>query len=773
MAVEDIIETIGTGGDHTTIDAWKSAYDGEDLTTGGVDGDGRRIIGEVLNSLTLTTGIVFNEDTAGTVTSATQYRWLRAASGQEFDPLDIGSGAEISTTSSFNSMIRVKESFFRISSLGFSHEGSGSGFKRCIRVDKPGVVIERVYGYMANGINPSNAIFQTSVGLTGGDSYFLNCIAQGEDNQTVTAGGAHYGFSTDATTHGTAEVHLYHCDAYEVIYQSNGGGAFDGVGIEIGDRCRAVNCIAIGNGNAGGTPGGDFYEPGTPLEADYNLSGDTTATGANSVNSESEFDTWEGPNRRDFSLLEGTSLAINAGEDRSANWPSGVDVVDYFGDDHDNDGEGWDMGAVNQDTRYQLSAVVNSNTDFVLSLDANVSLDAEIDCETDLVIVAQFLASLTRIIDHETDLVVTDSYFARLDAEIDSATNFALVDDYLYRPSIEVDCETDFALVVNNSSFLTALIDCETDLVLDIDGSTSLSAEIDCETELFGVRSIMGVNTDLIAEIDCETDLVLSLTDCDSRTITPTTLDEKLVPKALSLIQRFGHEIDFIDETVSFDAVAGTISVSASTTYSTRVSPPERYLDQYVDGDTVQFGDARVFVPASGLAFAPTNTMRVEFDGTYWRIVSVDEIWSGEQRALYEVQIRGGGVPQTISSSETVLDQRLVTKADDLIARFGKTVDFHVFDSTSFDAAAGTVTELGFVTHSKKVTPPEEYQTALREGDTALLGELEFYVPAKDIEFVPFKGQTVLIDCVVWEAIAIETVYSGYQPVLYRYILSK
>lgn len=121
----------------------------------------------------------------------------------------------------------------------------------------------------------------------------------------------------------------------------------------------------------------------------------------------------------------------------------------------------------------------------------------------------------------------------------------------------------------------------------------------------------------------------------------PTALDNKLVPKTLAIINKVGRNMDFtLPLASSYDPATGAGIESIWTTYTVKVSPPIDYEQRYVDGDSVQRGDARIFMAASGLPLTPVRDMLVEFDGVTFKAISILPIYSGEQIAAYEVQLR-------------------------------------------------------------------------------------------------------------------------------------
>lgn len=119
-----------------------------------------------------------------------------------------------------------------------------------------------------------------------------------------------------------------------------------------------------------------------------------------------------------------------------------------------------------------------------------------------------------------------------------------------------------------------------------------------------------------------------------------TPLDSKAPPKVLAAIQKYGINATFTVETKTFDATFNRATVSATTTYTKKVSPPARYSTSYSGGDMVKVGDASVILPASGLEFTPVENMNVTIGSETWHIVSVHPCRSGDLFAAYRLQLR-------------------------------------------------------------------------------------------------------------------------------------
>ncbi len=121
----------------------------------------------------------------------------------------------------------------------------------------------------------------------------------------------------------------------------------------------------------------------------------------------------------------------------------------------------------------------------------------------------------------------------------------------------------------------------------------------------------------------------------------PTTLDDKLVPKTLAIINKFGRDMDFtLPLASSYDPATGTGTESIVTTYIVKASPPIDFEQRYIDGDSVRRGDVRIILAAKGLPFIPVPDMKIKFDNIDFSTIAVLPIYSGELIAAYDLQAR-------------------------------------------------------------------------------------------------------------------------------------
>lgn len=120
-----------------------------------------------------------------------------------------------------------------------------------------------------------------------------------------------------------------------------------------------------------------------------------------------------------------------------------------------------------------------------------------------------------------------------------------------------------------------------------------------------------------------------------------TTLDDRLIPRVLEIVKRYGKTVTFtVPGAQAYDPATGKNTITGATTYTKQVTPPQGYSPTLVDKDLADKGDLQVFLPAMGLEFTPNTVMKVTVDGQIYTIVTVGPIYTGERIALYELQLR-------------------------------------------------------------------------------------------------------------------------------------
>lgn len=116
-----------------------------------------------------------------------------------------------------------------------------------------------------------------------------------------------------------------------------------------------------------------------------------------------------------------------------------------------------------------------------------------------------------------------------------------------------------------------------------------------------------------------------------------TTLDTKMRAVALRLIDNFGATaILHIPVAHQVDTASATVQ-TATRRIEAKMSPPFPNREGQDSGIGTQ---ALVsYIAASGLAAEPVPETRVEFQGATYRVVGVQVITSGEQKAAFALEL--------------------------------------------------------------------------------------------------------------------------------------
>lgn len=93
-----------------------------------------------------------------------------------------------------------------------------------------------------------------------------------------------------------------------------------------------------------------------------------------------------------------------------------------------------------------------------------------------------------------------------------------------------------------------------------------------------------------------------------------------------------------------FDPNTNTFGTATSNTYSVSTAPLQEYKEDKIDGTAIKRGDAFTFVSAKEIEAGPGSINAEDFSitigGVDWNIVFVTPIQSGEQNAMYQLQLR-------------------------------------------------------------------------------------------------------------------------------------
>ena len=119
-----------------------------------------------------------------------------------------------------------------------------------------------------------------------------------------------------------------------------------------------------------------------------------------------------------------------------------------------------------------------------------------------------------------------------------------------------------------------------------------------------------------------------------------TSLDVKLVPRVVSLLNKLGKTITLTRELAgAYDPLTLTTTPTGTQVQTVKITPPEAYSDFYVNNTTIQAGDFRCFM-STDLTWVPKQNDIAEFDGLTFRIIKIQPVFSGDNIVLYGMQLR-------------------------------------------------------------------------------------------------------------------------------------
>lgn len=130
----------------------------------------------------------------------------------------------------------------------------------------------------------------------------------------------------------------------------------------------------------------------------------------------------------------------------------------------------------------------------------------------------------------------------------------------------------------------------------------------------------------------------------------PTAFDTKFRALAKKLVAKFGVTTGIYTKITHGTMNDDTNKVEGGSTnaQSIAMSPPVRYDQADIDGSNIRYEDFKVYIAATDFedAFGAAATVDtediLEINGITLRIIEPDPIYSGEQVAVYKIQVRKG-----------------------------------------------------------------------------------------------------------------------------------
>lgn len=119
------------------------------------------------------------------------------------------------------------------------------------------------------------------------------------------------------------------------------------------------------------------------------------------------------------------------------------------------------------------------------------------------------------------------------------------------------------------------------------------------------------------------------------------TLDAPMRGVASTLLALFGTTVTLVFlDTSGYDPATASVSPSESTEAGKGAFV--KYRHDEVDGERVQAGDVKVIVAAKDWTNDPTTADKLRFGSIEYDVVGVNADYSGDQIALYTMQVRAG-----------------------------------------------------------------------------------------------------------------------------------
>lgn len=121
-----------------------------------------------------------------------------------------------------------------------------------------------------------------------------------------------------------------------------------------------------------------------------------------------------------------------------------------------------------------------------------------------------------------------------------------------------------------------------------------------------------------------------------------TRLDDIFLPLAKRLIDTFGKVVTLTTEPQggNYNPKTGTTDKIPGSSDLVKIIPPDKYQRTFIEGDLIEDGDLVTGMATLDAPKVPEKGMSIDLDGSVWRIVRVQPVYSGELIAFHELQLR-------------------------------------------------------------------------------------------------------------------------------------
>lgn len=116
-------------------------------------------------------------------------------------------------------------------------------------------------------------------------------------------------------------------------------------------------------------------------------------------------------------------------------------------------------------------------------------------------------------------------------------------------------------------------------------------------------------------------------------------LDKPLRKVSSRLLKRFGTNVTLIRRSApTYDVVTGT-STESSQQYRLKAVIQDYKANELRDG-LIKVGDRRIIFASADLTFEPQPSDQLLFGGIIHNVISIEQIYSGDQSAIFICQVR-------------------------------------------------------------------------------------------------------------------------------------
>ena len=144
------------------------------------------------------------------------------------------------------------------------------------------------------------------------------------------------------------------------------------------------------------------------------------------------------------------------------------------------------------------------------------------------------------------------------------------------------------------------------------------------------------------------------------------------------------------------------------------------------------------------------------------------------------IALMSSGVLRTVETTTleplgeiTIIDKKVLPKVVNILQKYGKQIDYYVYDAYDFDETTGTGTPGAETVTRKYSIPPYEVEMKYVDRDLVQVGDMLTGVAGLGLEFTPENGIEVRFDSQIWRVVRYQPIYSGQKIALFLFQLRK